>query len=100
VRYFYNVQLIETTQDAKVFFYRAQFSCHNAKVVLADRGDSGEVLIGQSPGHRHTFPIGVGSGVVDEDAARLGGGNRLGEFRDVGDIEGQGIGARPASPNR
>jgi hypothetical protein len=56
VRYFYNAQLIETTQDAKVVFYQSQFSCHNAKVVLADRGDNGQVLIGQSPRHRHTFP--------------------------------------------
>jgi hypothetical protein len=56
VRYFYNAQLIETTQDAKVVFYQSQFSCHNAKVVLADRGDNGQVLIGQSPQHRHTFP--------------------------------------------
>ena len=56
MRYFYNAQLIETTQDAKVVFYQSQFSCHNAKVVLADRGDNGQVLIGQSPRHRRTFP--------------------------------------------
>jgi hypothetical protein len=47
VRYFYNAQLIETTQDARVVFYHSQFSCHNAKFVLADCGDNGQVLIGQ-----------------------------------------------------
>jgi hypothetical protein len=36
--------------------FEAELSCHNAKVVLTDRGDNGQVLIGQSPRHRRTFP--------------------------------------------
>jgi hypothetical protein len=63
----YNVEVemcgIFTTRNSlklhrmqKSFSTIRNFSCHNAKVVLADCGDNGQVLIGQSPRHRHTFP--------------------------------------------